>query len=224
MFSISVLVNTAAIIIGSILGVFSGKNLSDKYKDVLFKAIGLLTLGLGVKMFFDYHNAMVVLGSMVIGGLIGEWFDIEARIGRLTGKKNDQLYVKGFITATVLFLAGPMTVIGSIQAGAQGNNEIIFIKSLMDGISSVMLAASFGTGVLLSAISVFVVQGTLVSLAGFLEFLQQPIYMRDFSGVGGLMLLGLGIRLLEIKEIKVGNFLPALGISPLLTYLAQLFI
>jgi len=129
----------------------------------------------------------------------------------------------GFITATLLFVAGPMTVIGSIKAGVEGNNEIIFLKSLMDGISSVMLAASFGTGVLFSAISVYVVQGGLVSLASFLSFLQQPSYLGDFSGTGGLMLLALGIRLLEIKEIKVGNFLPALIISPVLTFISGMF-
>ena len=132
-------------------------------------------------------------------------------------------FVKGFITASVLFVAGPMTVIGSLKAGLSGENELIFIKSLMDGISSIMLAAAMGRGVLLSAGSVYIVQGSLVSLAGLLSFLQSPVYLGDFSGVGGLMLLGLGLRLLEIKEIRVGNFLPALIVSPILTWISTLF-
>ncbi|HNR80456.1 MAG TPA: DUF554 family protein, partial [Mesotoga infera] len=110
-----------------------------------------------------------------------------------------------------------------LKAGLSGENELIFIKSLMDGISSIMLAAAMGRGVLLSAGSVYIVQGSLVSLAGLLSFLQSPVYLGDFSGVGGLMLLGLGLRLLEIKEIRVGNFLPALIVSPILTWISTLF-
>jgi len=149
---------------------------------------------------------------------------LEEKIGRLVGKRSeDANFVKGFITASVLFVAGPVTVIGSLRAGLSGENELIYIKSLMDGISSVMLAATLGKGVLLSAAAVYLVQGGLVSLAGVLSFLQTPQYMGDFSGVGGLMLLGLGIRLLEIKEIKVGNFLPALILSPIFTWVSMLF-
>jgi len=222
--NISVIVNTAAVIIGSLLGIFGGKLVGENYRKVFFNVIGLLTMGLGVKMFFDTNSVLVVLGSLIIGGALGEAFDIEEKIGRLAGKKSDNAsFVKGFITASVLFVAGPMTVIGSLKAGLSGENELIFIKSLMDGISSVMLAAAMGRGVLLSAGAVYVVQGGLVTLAGVLSFLQGPVYLGDFSGVGGLMLLGLGIRLLEIKEIRVGNFLPALIISPVLTWISTLF-
>ena len=224
MLNISVIVNTAAVIIGSLLGIFGGKLVGENYRKVFFNVIGLLTMGLGVKMFFDTNSVLVVLGSLIIGGALGEAFDIEEKIGRLAGKKSDNAsFVKGFITASVLFVAGPMTVIGSLKAGLSGENELIFIKSLMDGISSVMLAAAMGRGVLLSAGAVYVVQGGLVTLAGVLSFLQGPVYLGDFSGVGGLMLLGLGIRLLEIKEIRVGNFLPALIISPVLTWISTLF-
>ncbi len=224
MLNISVIVNTVAVIIGSLLGIFGGKLVGENYRKVFFNVIGLLTMGLGVKMFFDTSSVLVVLGSLIIGGALGEAFDIEEKIGRLAGKKSDDAsFVKGFITASVLFVAGPMTVIGSLKAGLSGENELIFIKSLMDGISSVMLAAAMGRGVLLSAGAVYVVQGGLVTLAGVLSFLQGPVYLGDFSGVGGLMLLGLGIRLLEIKEIRVGNFLPALIISPVLTWISTLF-
>ncbi|WP_214060182.1 MULTISPECIES: DUF554 domain-containing protein [unclassified Mesotoga] len=224
MLNISVIVNTVAVIIGSLLGLFGGKLLKERYRKVFFQVIGLLTMGLGISMFLDTNSVLVVLGSLIVGGAIGEFFDIEEKIGRLVGKRSeDANFVKGFITASVLFVAGPVTVIGSLRAGLSGENELIYIKSLMDGISSVMLAATLGKGVLLSAAAVYLVQGGLVSLAGVLSFLQTPQYMGDFSGVGGLMLLGLGIRLLEIKEIKVGNFLPALILSPIFTWISMLF-
>ncbi len=218
------IVNTLAVIAGSLLGIFGGKLVKESYRKVFFNVIGLLTIALGIEMFLDTSSVLVVLGSLIIGGAIGQALDIEEKIGKLTGKKSEDVnFVKGFITASVLFVAGPMTVIGSLKAGLSGENELIFIKSLMDGISSIMLAAAMGRGVLLSAGSVYIVQGSLVSLAGLLSFLQSPVYLGDFSGVGGLMLLGLGLRLLEIKEIRVGNFLPALIVSPILTWISTLF-
>ncbi|MFA7426691.1 DUF554 domain-containing protein [Mesotoga sp.] len=224
MLNISVIVNTVAVIVGSMLGLLGGKFVKERYRKVFFNVIGLLTIGLGISMFLDTNSVLVVLGSLIVGGAIGEAFDLEEKIGRLAGKKSDDAnFVKGFITASVLFVAGPMTVIGSLKAGLSGENELIYIKSLMDGISSVMLSATLGKGVLLSAAAVYLVQGGLVSLAGVLSFLQDPLYLGDFSGVGGLMLLGLGIRLLEIKEIRVGNFLPALILSPILTWVSTLF-
>jgi len=224
MLNISVIVNTVAVIFGSMLGLLGGKFVKERYRKVFFNVIGLLTMGLGISMFLDTNSVLVVLGSLIIGGAIGEAFDLEEKIGRLAGNKSDDAnFVKGFITASVLFVAGPMTVIGSLKAGLSGENELIYIKSLMDGISSVMLSAALGKGVLLSAAAVYLVQGGLVSLAGVLSFLQDPIYLGDFSGVGGLMLLALGIRLLEIKEIRVGNFLPALILSPILTWVSILF-
>ncbi|HNS66612.1 MAG TPA: DUF554 domain-containing protein [Mesotoga sp.] len=224
MLNISVIVNTLAVIAGSLLGIFGGKLVKESYRKVFFNVIGLLTIALGIEMFLDTSSVLVVLGSLIIGGAIGQALDIEEKIGKLTGKKSEDVnFVKGFITASVLFVAGPMTVIGSLKAGLSGENELIFIKSLMDGISSIMLAAAMGRGVLLSAGSVYIVQGSLVSLAGLLSFLQSPVYLGDFSGVGGLMLLGLGLRLLEIKEIRVGNFLPALIVSPVLTWISTLF-
>ncbi len=218
------IVNTLAVIAGSLLGIFGGKLVKESYRKVFFNVICLLTIALGIEMFLDTSSVLVVLGSLIIGGAIGQALDIEEKIGKLTGKKSEDVnFVKGFITASVLFVAGPMTVIGSLKAGLSGENELIFIKSLMDGISSIMLAAAMGRGVLLSAGSVYIVQGSLVSLAGLLSFLQSPVYLGDFSGVGGLMLLGLGLRLLEIKEIRVGNFLPALIVSPILTWISTLF-
>jgi len=223
MFNISVIVNTLAIIVGSILGLLSGKIIKDKYKKLVFIAIGLLTIGLGIDLFLDATEILIVLFSMIVGGILGEIIDIEKKLEKLTANKGDANFVKGFVTSLVLFTVGPMTIIGSIQAGVSGNNDLIFIKSLMDGISSIVFASTFGTGVIFSAIGVYLIQGLLVTFASQLSFLQTEIYIGNLSAVGGLMMIALGFRLLKIKEIKVGNFLPALIVSPILSFVFSLF-
>jgi uncharacterized membrane protein YqgA involved in biofilm formation len=220
MWNIAVIANTVAVIIGSLIGLLTGKGISGRFRSVFFQAIGLLTIGLGVKMFFDASHALLVLISLAAGGLIGEALKIEDWLGRLADRFNPNegaTVARGFVVALVLFVPGPMTVLGSLQAGLAGNNELLLIKSLMDGISSVLLATAYGRGVLLSAAGVYLIQGLLVTFASALSFLQSPQYLGDFSGVGGLMLLGIGIRMLELRDIKVGNYLPALLISPILS-------
>jgi len=221
MFHIAVLINTAGVIAGSLLGMLGGKGLSERFRRVLFQAIGLLTIGLGVKMFLDVQEPLIVLGSMAAGGLIGEALRIEEAMGRLAeqvGRGEGAHFARGFVLAFMLFVPGPMTIIGSLQAGIQGDGQLILIKSLMDFISSIMLATVYGAGVLLSAIGVFVVQGLLVQFASSLSFLQEPRYLADLTAVGGLMLLAIGVRMLELREIKVGNYLPALVIAPALSH------
>jgi len=221
MLNIAVIINTLAVLVGSILGLLSGKGLKPRFRTILFQAIGLLTLGLGMKMFLDLNKALIVLGSMAAGGMIGEALRIEDWLGRIAdraGRGEGADFAKGFVVAVVLFTVGPMTIIGSIQAGLYGNNELLLIKSFMDFIASIMLAAAYGRGVVLSAAGVYIIQGLLVTFAATLSFLQEPGYLGDFTGVGGLMLLSIGIRLLDIRDIKVGNFLPALLIAPLLSH------
>ena len=223
MLNISVIVNTLAIIAGSILGILFGKIIKEKYKKLVFIAIGLLTIGLGIDLFLDATEILIVLFSMIVGGIIGETIDIEKQLGKLTAKKGDANFVKGFVTSLVLFVVGPMTIIGSIQAGVANNNDLIFIKSLMDGISSIVFASTFGIGVVFSALGVYLIQGLLVTFASQLYFLQTEIYIGNLSAIGGLMMIALGLRLLEIKEIKVGNFLPALIVGPFLSFIFSLF-
>lgn len=214
MFHYAVLVNTFAVLAGSLAGMLLKKNIAKRYREILFIAVGLLTLGIGTKMALETDEFLVVLGSLAVGGLIGEWLDIEGKLGRFANfverSQGETLFVRGFINASVLFLVGPMTIIGSVNIGTTGNADLILIKSLMDGISSVVLASLYGMGVTLSAASVFVVQGLLVVFAKQLSFLSLPAFLNDFTGVGGLMILGIGIRMLKLRELKMGNFLPAL--------------
>jgi len=222
MLNFAVLVNTAAVLIGALIGLFTGRGISERFRNAMFQAIALLTLGLGAKMFLDANSALIVLASLAVGGVIGEALRVEDRLGALAdraGPGEGENFARGFVMACTLFLTGPMTIIGSLQAGLEGNGELLLIKSLMDGIAAVMLAAKYGKGVLLSAIAVFLVQGLLVTFASSLSFLQEPRYLGDFTAVGGLMIIGIGIRMLELRDIKVGNYLPALVISPLLSFI-----
>ena len=222
MFNISVIVNTFAVIIGSSLGLIFGKKLNENLKTIMFQSVGVVTLIIGFGMGFEADNLIVVLISMVIGGVIGEVLKIERRIGNIANKieksKGETVFVKGFITATVLFLVGPMTIIGCLNAGIAGDNSVIYLKSALDFISSIILSSIYGIGVMFSFISVYLIQGLLVTGSGYLNFLSKPEYLNDFTAVGGAMLIALGIRVLEVKEIKVGNFLPALIIVIIINY------
>jgi len=223
MFHYAVLINTFAVLVGSFAGISLKRNIAERYREILFIAVGLLTLGIGTKMALNTEEFLVVLGALAVGGLMGEWMDIEGKLGRFANlverSQGETLFVRGFISASVLFLVGPMTIIGSVSIGTVGDADLILIKSLMDGISSVVLGSMYGLGVTLSAISVFIVQGLLVVFAGQLSFLSQPAFLNDFTGVGGLMILGIGIRMLKLRELKVGNFLPALVVVVLLDWI-----
>lgn len=180
-------------------------------------ALGLFTLLIGVKMGLLIQKPLAVILSLAAGGIVGELLRIEdglaalgQRLKTLTGQTGAANFSQGFMSASVLFLVGPMTIIGCLQDGLARNPELLLIKSLMDGISSAILASLLGVGVLFSALAVLVVQGLLTLLAGRLEFLSHPYYLNDFTAVGGIMVIGIGIRLLGLKDIKVGNYLPAL--------------
>ena len=228
MFHYAVIVNTIAVILGGTFGTIFGKGIPEKYKVILFHAVGLTTLAIGVRMVMEGKEFLLILGSMALGGVIGTLFGIEEKLQGLANymnrkKKDEASFAKGFVTASVLFLVGPMTIIGSINIGVSGDPNLILIKSLLDGISSTILSSLFGAGVIFSAIMVFLVQGLLVSFASTLKFLATPEFLGDFVGVGGVMILGLGLRILEIRDIKVGNFLPALLIIPFFDWLKMFF-
>lgn len=227
MFNISVIVNTLTVVLGSFIGLFFGKKLKNNFKTIMFQSVGIVTFILGIDMGFQANNMIVVLISMVFGGLTGELLKIESKIGNIANRieksEGETKFVKGFITATVLFLVGPMTIIGCINAGIVGDNSIIYLKSVLDLVSSIILASIYGLGVMFSFFSVYLIQGSLVSLSGFFQFLNQPEYLNDFTAVGGAMLIALAIRILEIKEIKVGNFIPALFFVVFINFIIKFF-
>ena len=227
-FHYAVLVNALAVVVGASVGITIRRGLKDEYKRVLFTSIALVTLGIGIKMALKTEEFLIVLASLALGSIVGEVTNIEGRLEKLANfvekSEGKTDFVRGFVTSSLLFLVGPMTILGSISIGTTGNAELILIKSLMDGLSSIVIASVYGYGVMMSATMVYIVQGLLVSFAKALEFLSTPHYLNDFTGLGGLMIMAIGIRMLEIKEIKIGNMLPALIIVVVLDWLKLILI
>ncbi len=218
MLNLGVLVNTLAVIVGSLIGIPLGDRLPQRYKNVLFTAIGTITVLLGVKMGISAENFLVVLIALAVGGMLGEWLKIEQNVTRLAdrfSKTDESTFASGFVFATVLFTIGPMTILGCVDAGLNGNNQLLYIKSTMDGISSIILSSAYGKGVLASAVGVYFIEGGLVASSSLIHFLTLPMYINDFTAVGGAILIMIALRLLKIKEIKAGNFLPALALVPI---------
>jgi len=228
MLNYAVLVNTFAVIVGSIIGMTLKSRLKDVYKKRMFQAVGVVTLIIGVKMGFEANEFIIVLASMALGGVIGQWIGIEERIGRLANRieksEGETHFVKGFVTATVLFVVGPMTILGCFAAGIEADPSLLLLKSTLDFIAAIILSSLYGLGVLFSGLSVFLVQGLLVTFASQLTILSLPQYLNDFTGVGGAILLVIGFGLTEIKEMKAGNFLPALGIVVFFDWIYSFFV
>ncbi|KLO25112.1 MULTISPECIES: DUF554 domain-containing protein [unclassified Marinitoga] len=216
-------VNALAVIIGSLLGLAAKKGIPDRLKTILFYAVGLTTLGIGINMSMSANNFLIVLGSMALGGLTGELLNIEGFLKRIGDSMQEGDFSTGFVMSSILFLVGPLTIIGSINAGLTNDGTLIYTKSLLDGISSTVLSSIYGLGVMISAGSVLVIQGSIVLLASQLSFLTDKIYLNDLVAVGGIMVLGIGLKILEIKDTKVGNFLPALIIAPILVWIVSFF-
>jgi len=226
---IGTIVNVVLVIAGSLLGLLLRKGIPENISRMIMVGLGLFTCVLGVKMGIQMERPLVVVLSLILGGVCGELLHIEdflegigEKLKSLVKSQGEASFAQGFVFASLLFCVGPMTILGSIQAGLQDKPELLFIKSLMDGVSSIILASTMGLGVIFSAATVFVIQGGLTLLAQQFSFLTDPVYLNDFTSVGGIMIFAIGLKLLKIKIIKVGNLLPALVIVIALTFIAGL--
>ncbi len=210
------LVNTGAIIAGSLIGISVGKHLPERIKTIMVQALGLSVLLVGIKMALDVTDLIVTIGCMLLGAVTGELIRIEYWIERLgewlkdRTSSNSSTFAEGFMSASVLYLTGAMMIVGSIQDGTVGDPTTLYVKSLLDGVISIPLASGLGIGVGFSALSVFVVQGSLTLLAGHLLFMQDPVVLNAVTATGGLLIIGIGTNLLQVTKISIGNFLPAI--------------
>ncbi len=227
---IGVFTNTLLVFLGSLVGLLLKKGIPENIKKIVLIGLGLFTCILGIKMGLEMERPLITVLSLVVGGALGETLRIEAfleeigtKLKRLVKTQDEASFAQGFVTASLLFCVGPMTILGCLQAGLENNPELLFVKSLMDGVSSIILCSTLGIGVMFSAGAVLIIQGSLTLLAQQLHFLTDAIYLSDFTSVGGIIIFAIGIKLLGIKQIKVGNFLPALIIVLLLVFFAQLF-
>ena len=222
------LINIVTVLIGGTIGLTFGDRLPSRVKETVMGGLGLFTLAIGVQMFLNTTNPVIVLLSLLVGGLLGEWWQIELglqRFGAVIEKHfaggNDETesnFVRGMLTASLVFCVGPMTILGSIQDGLYGDFLLLLIKSVLDMFAALAFASTLGVGVLFSVIVLLVYQGGLSLLAGQAQAVLTDAMIAEMTAVGGVILIGLAISsLLEIKKIRAGNFVPALVIAPLIT-------
>jgi uncharacterized membrane protein YqgA involved in biofilm formation len=226
-------INFVAILVGSALGILFGSRLSENLKNTVIAGMGLFTSAVGMQMFLKTENALIVLGALIIGAILGEWWGVEDGLQslgswlekRFAGSSEgvSSQFVRGFLTASVLYCTGPMAVLGAINDGLRGDYLTLSIKSVLDGFISIAFASTLGIGVAFAALPVLVYQGLISLLAAQLNAIVNTSMMNEMTATGGVLLIGIGISsLLEIKRIRVGNFLPALVIAPVIVYILNL--
>jgi len=223
------IVNTIAIILGGILGLLFRKGISDRFKTTVMQSLGLAVFMIGLAGALRSENILLLIFSMVIGSLIGEALNVEDKLSRLgqwietkSGQGEGQV-ARGFVAASLIFCVGAMAIVGALESGLTGNHETLYAKSLLDGVSSVIFASTLGIGVLFSAVSVFVYQGAITLAAGALAEVLVDAVILEMAAIGGLLIMGIAINILEFKRIPVGNMLPAIFI-PLLYPTVEPFI
>ena len=210
------IVNALAVVLGSLIGLGFGTFLPEAIRKIIFQMIGLFTLILGVKMAMESNNLLVLLLSLIIGAIIGEIIHIEKRLERLSNlikakfKSKNELFSEGLITAFLLYCIGSLTFVGAIEEGIHQDRTLLYTKSMMDGITSILLASTLGSGVLVSAIPLLLFQSLLTWGAYSFEPYLQEAMITEISAVGGVLILSLGLNILEIQKIKVSNLLPAI--------------
>jgi len=215
---IGTIVNFIVIVGGSLVGLLFKGGISEKISNTVIQGLSLCIIYIGILGVIKSSNVILIITSMVIGGFIGEVIDIDNRIERLGNKIEDKFKNKnvkiseGFVTASLLFCVGSMAIVGSLESGLEGNNKILFAKSMLDGITSVIFSSSLGIGVMISSISVLIYQGIITIAAFGLKTILIQSVITDMTAVGSLLIIGLGFNLLGIVKIKVANLLPAIFI------------
>lgn len=225
MIPIGSLVNGAAIIGGSIIGILLHSRFPERIREIIFQALGLGVILIGIQMSLKVQDILVVIFSLLIGGIIGELLRLDTLFERGAGwlKKKvgskDTGFIDGMITASLIFCIGAMAIIGSLEEGIKGDTTILFTKAMLDGFASIALASSYGIGVLFSFIPVIIYQGALTLFAGSFQDYFSPLMIAQLTATGGLLIIGISLTLLDIKKINLANLLPSLGVVIALTVL-----
>ena len=226
--------NIATVLFGGVIGLIFGARIPDKLKSTVIAVMGLFVVAMGIQMFMKTENPLIVLGSLLIGTLLGEWWGIEdglQNLGKILeqrfskeGDDGSNKFVRGFLTASLLFCVGPMTILGSIQDGLIGDYNLLAVKSVLDGFAALAFTSTLGVGVMFSTIIILVYQGGISLLASQLDAIVTPSMLNELTATGGVILLGLAVSsLLEIKKIRVGNMLPGLLVAPLIVWVLGMF-
>lgn len=211
-------------LVGGLLGTVLGDRLPERLRENVVRGVGLFTLAMGTKFAIDTSNLLYMLGSILLGGIIGSLWGVDRRLNdlgaalqrRFAARDGGGTMAEAFVTASIVFCVGPLTFLGSIQNGLTGDAGLLAIKSVLDGFTAIALAATLGWGVLLTIPLILLYQGGLAVGASVFSGLLSDLQLREMSAVGGLLILGVGLKLLSIRDVKVADYLPAILVAPLL--------
>ncbi|NLO89777.1 MAG: DUF554 domain-containing protein [Clostridia bacterium] len=212
------IVNALSIIVGTLIGRLLGKGFSENIKTTVLQGLGVGVLLVGLTMALETNKIIIVLLSILLGALVGEIIGIEEFLDRLGRSLEEKLsaggrggdFAKGFVTGSLIYCVGAMAVMGALESGLSGNHSILFAKSLLDGVMSIVLGSTLGIGVAFSALTVIAYQGSITLLAQWISRFMSQEVVAEMNAVGGLLIVGIALKILEIKEIKVGNLLPGI--------------
>ncbi len=217
------IVNSIAIIIGALLGNLLKQGIPERIKETIMQGIGLAVLLIGISMTLETNNVLIIILSLVIGGVVGEKLKIEEKLDTLgswlerkAGQEKGDV-AKGFVTASLVYCVGAMAIMGALESGLTGQHNTLYAKSALDGITSIIFASSMGLGVAFSSIPVFLYQGSITLGASLIKGFLNDAVVTEMTATGGLLILGIGINMLGLKKIKVGNLLPAIFAAILVT-------
>lgn len=222
------IVNTGAILVGCLVGLLLKGGIPKHFNDIIMKALGLSILYIGISGSIKCTDTLLLIISLIIGAIIGEALNIDRALnglgdwiqGKFKSSEHEGGIAEGFVSASLLFCVGSMAIVGSIQSGLQGNHEMLFVKAMLDGITSIIYTSTMGIGVFFSAFAVFIYQGIITLASGFLGKVLIETQIVNIGAIGSILIMGLGLNMLEITKLKVANLLPAVFI-PIIYYVAQ---
>ena len=221
------IINSLSIVIGSFIGLFLKGSINEKISKTIMNGLALCVIYIGISGALKGNNTIVMIISIAVGGFIGEIIDIDKKLENLGliiekkfNKNNGNISIaQGFVTATLLFCIGAMAIVGSLESGLNNNHSTLYAKSILDGISSIIFASTLGIGVVLSAVVVFIYQGSITLAASFLSIFLSDIAINNMTAVGSLLIIGLGLNILGVTKIKVSNLLPSIIIAVILSFI-----
>lgn len=225
---IGVAVDVLGVLLGTLIGMGLGKGINERMNVTLMQGMGLAAILIGAKMAVTAEDDLIVIVSIVIGGVIGELCRLEDRLNHMGDwlkgcfSIKDENFINAFMTASLLFCVGAMSIVGAIEAGLSGNNEILFIKTILDFVTAVVLSSSLGIGVAFSAILVLGFQGSIAILAGMMQYILVGDVIAYMSAVGGVLIIGVGLTVSGIKAINVTNLLPSVFVAGAMGYFTMM--
>ncbi|MBE6209857.1 MAG: DUF554 domain-containing protein [Rikenellaceae bacterium] len=222
---IGTFVNMATVTVGAVVGMLIGKRMPERLQEILFQALGLAVCAIGISMALESENMIISVVSIALGAATGHLIGIECGLNNLSNKIQQSIHMggsrftEGFVGATLLYCVGSMTILGAFEDGLGEFPRLLYTKAVIDGISAIVLASVAGIGVLFSIVPLLLYQGALTLSAEWLKPIMQEAMINEMTAVGGLMLMGIGLSLLHVKEVRTADMLPALIYAPILAYI-----